>query len=404
MSERFDIAQPQIAGEHHAPAARFLRVRRAIAGRVLSSQDFKAGELVTHAQSCIWIAGYSELAKVLNAGKDPHAAFAATILGVSYEEFLKRKKEPRFKDTRQASKPPDFGFPGGMAEVRLVLQAREGGPDTPWPGGPSLVKDDNGDLVPGFKGLRFCLLMGVSNYCGRKKTTSHKDETIPPTCVECIDCATRLRHLWRVQWPENKPVFDYVSRCIDRGMVISGEALDRWPWLKDRYRPGQQLNPGEVMQHHSGIIRGGLDFCSCANGFFQALLARISKLAHRICVRECYDRTIRVPDMLFWNSKRSAYAGMPSPLYGSRIPLFAHDELLGDHPLEMSHDGPMRISEVMRDCMRWVCPDLADAAEAEPTTMFKWDKRASKVMHRGRLVPWTPEHDEKTCSECKAAA
>jgi len=54
----------------------------------------------------------------------------------------------------------------------------------------------------------------------------------------------------------------------------------------------------------------------------------------------------------------------------------------------------------MRDTMRAFCPDLADAAEAEPTLSECWDKRAAKVIHRGQLVPWTKDHDPKTCAEC----
>src|SRR4029077_18162383 len=136
---------------------------------------------------CIWVTGRSELAKVLNAGNDPHSDFGAFVLGVPYDEFVKRKKERKFKDTRQAMKPPDFGFPGGMSEVRLVHQQREQGPDTPCPGGPSTVKDDDGNPVQGFKGLRFCILMGVTSYCGApgRKTTMYKEQVIPPTCVDC---------------------------------------------------------------------------------------------------------------------------------------------------------------------------------------------------------------------------
>lgn len=380
-------------------------------GTVLSSQDFKAGELVTHAQSCLWICGFSELADVLNTGKDPHADLGALLLGVSYDEFVKRKKEPRFKDTRQAMKPPNFGFGGGMAEVTLVLQQREQGPDTPCPNGPSWIKDEDGEtLIRGYKGLRFCILMGVTDRCGAPgRKTTYRDRNIPPTCVDCLECGAQLRELWRKKWPENRKYFNYIGECQDNGMVITPEMLERWSWLQEVYSPWQQLEPGTIMQHVSGRLRkpSGKDespFCALANGFFQGLLADIAKHAHRIATRECYDKTVRVPDMLFANSKRSAYANMPSPLYGSRIPLFAHDELIGEHPWEMQHDAPTRISEIMRDTMRWYCPDLADAAVAEPTTMLRWDKRAEKVVHRGRLAPWTPDHNAKTCVECKLAA
>jgi hypothetical protein len=383
---------------------------------ILSSQDFRAGELVTHGQSCIWLLGESELARALltkdETGQsiDPHAALAATVLGVDYATFIAHKKELLYKNARQASKPPNFGYPGGMGDAKLVLQQRKQGPDTPCPGGPSMVKDADGNLVPGFKGLRFCILMDGAPACGiRKRTTwGHREQRIPPTCEHCLECAARLKIMWKRQWPENERYFKLVSEWVDEGFLIRPEALDRWPWLRPYYRPWQRLAPGEVMLHVSGIIRQvstatkESPFCSAANGMFQGLLAVIAKEAHRQCSRECHDSTYRVPTLLHENSLPSAYAGGQSPLYGSHIPAFQHDEMLGEHPRSVAHEGAMRISEVMRDKMRYRCQDVADAAEAEPTLMPRWYKSATKVVHADRLVPWTPEHNEKKCPDCAA--
>lgn len=374
-------------------------IRRTVpqSDRVFSSEDFKAGELVTLAQSCIWFVGWSELAKVLNTGKDPHSDFAALILGTTYEEFIKRKKERRFKDTRQAAKPPDFGFPGGMSELRLVLQQREQGPDTPCPNGPVMVLGDDGKMTPGYKGLRFCILMGVTERCGGpgRKTSTWKDQDISPTCLDCLECGTRLRALWRKKWPEMhhpRGYFAFVNGCMDGGMVITTAMLDRWPHLREVYAPDHQLPSGTIMQPVSGRLRGGLDYCAACNGFFQGLLADVAKEAHRIATRECDDKTIRVPDMLFPNSKRSEFANCESPLVGSFFPVFAHDELLGDHPRSIGHEAATRTSEILRDVLRWRCPDLADAAEAEPTLMNAWSKQAECVRDaNGRLVPWVPK-------------
>ena len=370
---------------------------------------------MTHAQSCRLICGYSVLGDVLlskdSKGKpmDPHADLAAMVLGIGYEEF--DKKIRKHKDTRQACKPPDFGYPAGMGDYKLVIQQRQQGPDTPCPNGPSLVDDGDGNLVPGFRGLRFCILMDGAETCGARKRTTWgwNNKTIKPSCEQCLDCAKRLKDFWKRKWPENVPYFAYVQSCVEYGQVITAEALERWPHLQEVFYAGQQLAPGEIMQHVSGRIRNvststkESPFCSAANGFFQGMLSDVTKHAHRICVRECYDATIRVPDMLFPNSLRSEFAGGPSPLYGSRIPAFFHDELLGEHPESVAHEAATRISEVMRDCLRWYCPDVADAAEAEPTLIGRWDKRAEKVVHRGRLVPWTPDHNPKKCAECQAA-
>jgi hypothetical protein len=100
----------------------------------------------------------------------------------------------------------------------------------------------------------------------------------------------------------------------------------------------------------------------------------------------------RVPDMLFYNSIRSEFAGLESPLYGSRLPLFAHDEILGEHPLSIAPEAATRIAEVMRDCMRYACPTHADAAFVEPTLMDCWNKQAACVRDaNGRLMVWQPK-------------
>jgi hypothetical protein len=107
--------------------------------------------------------------------------------------------------------------------------------------------------------------------------------------------------------------------------------------------------------------------------------------------RECYDRTYRIPTQLFENSKKSEYAGIQSPLYGSHLLAFQHDEILPELIIANAHDASMRISEIMCDAMRWYCPDLASAAKAPPSLMRKWYKSAEPVFENGRLIPWEPQ-------------
>jgi hypothetical protein len=379
-------------------------------GWVFSSEDYEAGELVTHAQSCIWICGESQLANALLQGKKVHNLLGAQMTGLDYDTFqliIGDPNHPRYigaKDARQAAKPGNFGFPGGMGPVKMVLQQRKQGPDTPHPSGPTMVKDDNGKLVPGYKGLRFCLLMDNAPACGIRKITEwgnrdHK-QPIAPTCEACIKCAVRLKEAWLKQWPENADYFKYINDCCENGQLIDSMFLDMWPWLKPFFAADVRLAPGEIMQHVSGRVRGGVDYCSAANGFFQGLLADLAKSALRRISRECYDVTVRVPDMAHPNSKRSAYAGMRSPLFGHRPIVFAHDEIILEHPESEAHDGAMRVSEIMVEEMRFYCPDLAEACAAEPTLMRKWYKGASPAWKLGgkkrkgpedRLVPWEPK-------------
>lgn len=375
-------------------------------GSLFSSEDFKAGELFTHAQSCIWLLGYSDLADALLQDIDPHSALAATVLGVTYEEFIKRKKERRFKDGRQAAKPFTFGKPGGIGDSKLVLQQRKQGPDTPCPNGPSMIDDGNGGEIPGYKGLRFCVLMDGAERCGehpdgrsnRVTTWGRSERRFSPTCSHCLDCAQRLGAIWKKQWRENEPYFDLISNIVKSGMVIDEKSLDRWPHLNEWFKPWQRLEPATIMQHVSGRLRrassGDEDspFCTLSNGFFQALLADISKAAHRRVTRECYDATIRVPEYAHENSRRSAYAGIQSPLFRSRPIGFFHDELFVEHPESVAHDAATRVSEIMVEEMMFFCPDVAAACAADPTLMRRWLKAAERTVDdNGRLIPWEPK-------------
>ena len=85
-------------------------------GWVFVSCDFDTIEMRALAQVCFEMFGYSSLREALNAGMDPHVALAADILGVAYDDAMRRylDGDPEIEDARQAAKPGNFGFPGGM--------------------------------------------------------------------------------------------------------------------------------------------------------------------------------------------------------------------------------------------------------------------------------------------------
>lgn len=349
--------------------------------QVLASCDYGGLELATHSQNCIYTVGYSRLGEALNAGIKVHDALAATFLGVTYGEFARgmkeefvasngRKLNPKIcKAIRQAVKPANFGFPGGMGAVKLVLQQRKQGPDTTAPDGKT------------YKGLRFCVLAGA-HACGLKKVTEWKRKPITPTCEACIQVAEDIRNVWFRQWPENEPYFEYVTDCVDNGQMVERDGI--------RFR----LRPAQIKQHSSGRLRGGVEFCSCANGFFQGLAGDGAKRALTRACREMYDGTYRLPD------------GSRSPLYGCRTILFAHDELIVEGPEETAHLWAERLSVLMVESMREYTPDVV--VEAPAAISKRWYKAMEPVIHlipgfgRG-LVPWTPEHIEKECEQCAAA-
>ncbi len=329
-------------------------------GFVYSSTDYEAGELRTLAQSCLWLVGHSSLAKALLAGLDAHLALAGTMTGKSYEQMQKLKagKDKATDNYRQAAKAGNFGFGGGMAELTFSLKKRAD-PDifTPCENGPH---DDHG--TRGYNGLRTCILMDGRESCGTVKITQYKDKPCPPVCKVCVENALRLREYWFRQWPEMRPYFKKVQEILDIGN-------------------------GEVTHFMSKRVRGGVGFTDGANGFFQGLLADAAKNAYCQIVRESYDKTCRVENSEHMTSK---YAGGPSPLFGSRPIMLAHDETIAEHPESVAHDAATRVSEIMVEGLRFMCPDLAPACKAEPTLMRHMLKNAQPVYKEGRLQVWEP--------------
>lgn len=88
--------------------------------RLYGDNDFSGLELCTGAQANVDIVGFSQLGDALNAGKDPHLDFAATLMGISYADAFARKHEKEVKHYRQMSKVANFGLPGGLG-VRGVI-------------------------------------------------------------------------------------------------------------------------------------------------------------------------------------------------------------------------------------------------------------------------------------------
>lgn len=86
----------------------------------------------------------------------------------------------------------------------------------------------------------------------------------------------------------------------------------------------------------------------------------------------------------------SKFSNLESPLYGSRAILLAHDETIAEHPESVAHEAATRVSEIMIETLRFACPELREAVQAQPTLMRALYKSAEPVYVDGRLVPWEP--------------
>lgn len=100
-------------------------------GCVFIASDYDKCELCTVSQVNIWMhrelhlpETNVRLAQQLNDGKDPHLGLGAQILGISYDEAVRRKKDPDVKEKRQMAKPANFGFPGGLGIAAFMSFAK----------------------------------------------------------------------------------------------------------------------------------------------------------------------------------------------------------------------------------------------------------------------------------------
>lgn len=287
-------------------------------GYYFCSVDYSAIELVTLAQCLLWITGSSSLGDAINSDLDPHTFFASQMYGIDYYDLLHQIKtgDKAAKGKRQAAKAANFGFPGGMSPVTLVLAQRK-------------------------IGLHFCRVLEGNKTCGERVANWGK-RCITPTCKRCIELAEELSMKWFRQWPEMKRYHQWVKVQIE--------------------------STGELMQFVSKRVRGALDFCNGANTLFQGLAADGAKHALFEISRECYSDT-------------------SSPLFGSRVVGFFHDEIFCEVRIENAHKAAYRISELMVSSMKIYTPDIK--VKAEPCLMLEWDKNA-ETMHneKGELIPW----------------
>ena len=322
-------------------------------GCVLCSTDYASGELCTLGQVCLWIVKHSRMVDIINETKDPgslHTFLASKMLGVSFDEAIHRiaANEKQMQDFRQAAKVADFGFGGGMGSVTFVLSSRKQNSGvTKLPDGSEMA------------GIRYCILVGGADYCGKEKIMEWNGRDVPPVCAGCVDVVHHLiRPAFFEAYPEVKEYHDWVAERIDLGE----------PALCLVWNPEK----GEI-----DVVRrrGGCGFSDMANNGFQALLADIFKKAYCEMTREAYLGV--------------KADGSPSPLAGARFPIGLHDEPIAEILEETAHVSAPRISEIMEAAGRSLAPDVF--WRAEPAIAKFWSKSMAPVYRGGKLVLWEPQ-------------
>jgi DNA polymerase-1 len=302
-------------------------------GFVFCSVDYEGLELRTMAQRAIWHpdVGYSRMGESLLKGLDVHTVAAGEFVGATYEELLPRVKAKDNVATSMRALAKVFNFGKGGGMGAKTLAYH------------ARAKD----------GVRFCLLAKRLQKCGSEGfeaiVARGQEKRV---CSACIQVAKELDGRWLAAWPEQKELFAIASR------------------LHRNDRKSEVMIPG------ANVLRAGCGYTQWLNTPFQGMGAVLTTQAMRKISREMY-------------CERS------SPLWGSRLVLNVHDELIAeirtnDGP-ERMHDAAERMAFLMCESARALLPDMAPAVKAEPALSRILSKDAGTVRDaQGRLRVWEP--------------
>lgn len=195
-------------------------------GMVLVSVDYEIAELRALSQICyVWF-GRSAMREAFIAGRDPHLQLGASLLGITYEEAIARKKAGDEEvdgpnGARQFAKIPNFGMAGGMGAAAFVQYAR-----------------------------------GYGYRLSEYERTMHNGREVPST--------RELKEAWLREWPEMRAYFNVISELTS------------------------ETGPRAITQIGSGRVRGNVRFTEAANGYFQGYVADMAKDALYRVTRACY--------------------------------------------------------------------------------------------------------------------
>ncbi|NVJ20502.1 DNA polymerase I [Myxococcus sp. AM011] len=199
--------------------------------------------------------------------------------------------------------------------------------------------------------VSFCLLAKRADVCGVERVVVTVQRKPKMVCRTCVEVAKDLDKRWLNAWPEQRELQHRAkSRTYGGGFA-------------------------DVMIPGANILRGACGYTQILNTPFQGLGAVGCKRA-------------------MWRVSREMYVVRRSPLYGSRLNLMVHDELISelraDDPQRL-HDAAERKAFLMREAMKETTPDLAPAIEAEPALSRIMSKDVATVRDSsGRLLVWEP--------------
>ena len=161
--------------------------------------------------------------------------------------------------------------------------------------------------------------------------------------------AEALKAAWLRKWPEMKAYFAWINAQFTKQNVGMG---------------------GKILMQHlfTNRYRGRCGFTQACNTLFQGLGSDVANSAGYLVSKACY-------------------VDENSPLFGSRIVNFIHDELILEVPDDQyAHERAQELGRLMRVGAEPFLPNCP--AKCEPQLMRYWSKDAEPVYQDGRLVPW----------------
>jgi DNA polymerase-1 len=304
-------------------------------GYLLCASDISIAELRCLAQLLLWTYGRSQMARLIQEGKDLHLATAAALAGVSYEEAVRRHDadDPDISEKRQLSKALNFGLPGGLGAASFRDYA---------------------------KGYGVILTLAESK---------------------------QLKQWWLNQYPEMRWYLDDIGTMCSRSYGAhvaqynrimrqdNPRPQDRWKatWMQ-RWPRITDTGEGRVryVQPVSGrvrLIEGGRAYAQTANTGFQGLNGDVTLAAGYQIQQECFRQKLS------------------SPLYGARSLAIIHDEVVAEVPIHNAAAAAHRIRDIIVEVMESYLPDIP--AKADAALMRRWSKKAKPVYSdTGILIPW----------------
>lgn len=195
-------------------------------------------------------------------------------------------------------------------------------------------------------GVRFCLLLGRAEKCGTVCVDVFAKGKSKKVCAVCVAVAKELGDAWLEAWPEQAELFAMAAHLTKGDAEVAVEV------------PGSRR------------VRGQCRYTQWLNTPFQGLGGDLAK-----------DAT--------WRVAREMYVDRASPLYGSRLVLMVHDELIAELPEARAPEAAERMAHLMREAAREWLPDLGPSIEAEPAISRTLSKSMATVRDAaGRLQLW----------------